>query len=104
VLAVVQHDQQLTIGKRQHKPRRRRGHVSFRNTQGLRDAGRDQRRIGERGKLDQPGTVAEASLSKRRHPQREAGLAASARAGQRDDPGRAKAFQHGSYYRATAHQ
>ncbi len=76
----------------------------FGHTQGLRDAGRDQRRIGERGQLDQPGPVPEASLGERRHPQRQPGLAAPARAGQRDRPGRAQAFEHSSYLRAAAHQ
>ena len=68
VLAVIQHHQQLTAGQRAHQPRGRGRHIPFGHTQGLRDAGRDQRRIGERGKLDQPGAVAEAGLGKRRHP------------------------------------
>ena len=38
------------------------------------------------------------------HPQRQTGLAAPARASQRDDPGHAKAFEYSSYLGAVAHQ
>ena len=104
VLAVIQHHQQLTAGQRADQPGGRGRRIPLGHAQGPRDAGRDQRRIGERGQLDQPGAVAEAGLGQRRHPQRQPGLAAPARAGQRDHPGQAEAFEHGSYLRAAAHQ
>ena len=104
VLAVVQDDQQLTAGQRVQQSGGRGGHIPFGHTQGLRDGGRDQGRIGERGQLDQPGPVAEAGLGERRRPQRQPGLAAPTRAGQRDRSGRAEAFEHGSYLGAAAHQ
>ena len=104
VLAVVQHHQQLTLGQFAHQSGGRGGRIPFGHPQGLRDAGRDQRRVGERGQLDQPGPVAEAGLGERRRPQRQPGLAAPARAGKRDRPGRAEAFEHGSYLGAAAHQ
>ena len=104
VLAVVQHHQQLTVGQRAHQPGGRSEHIPFGHTQGLRDAGRDQGRIGKRAQLDQPGAVAKAGLGERRHPQRQPGLAAPTRTGQRDHPGRAEAFEHGSYLRTPARQ
>jgi len=57
VLAVIQHHQQLTAGQFAHQAGGRRGRIPFGHPQGLRDAGRDQGRIGERGQLDQPGTI-----------------------------------------------
>jgi hypothetical protein len=104
VLAVVQHHQQLTAGQRPHQPGGRRGRIAFGHPQGLRDAGRDQGRIGKRRQLDQPGTVIEARLSQRRHPQRQPGLAAPARTGQRDHPAAAEPLTHSSYLWAAAHQ
>ena len=104
VLAVVQHHQQLTAGQRAHQPGGRGGRIPLGNAQGLRDAGRDQGRIGERGQLDQPGAVAKAGLGERRHPQRQPGLAAPSRTGQRDHPAAAEPVTHGSYLRAAAHQ
>jgi hypothetical protein len=92
-------------GRPAHAPGRRPGrHIPFGHSQRLRDAGRDQRGIGEQGQLDQPGAVAKAGLGERRHPQRQPGLATPARASQRDDPGHAKAFKHSSYLRDADHQ
>jgi hypothetical protein len=104
MLAVIQHHQQLTAGQLAHQPGGRGRRIPLGHAHGLRHAGRDQRRIGERGQLDQPGAIAEAGLGERRHPQRQPGLAAPARAGQRDHPGRAEAFEHRSYLGAAAHQ
>ena len=81
MLAVVQHHQQLMVGQRAHQPGGRRRHITFGHTQGLRDAGRNQGWIGERGQFDQPGAIAEAGLGERRHPQRQPGLATPAGAG-----------------------
>ena len=104
VLAVVQHHQQLTADQLAHQPRGRGGRIPLRHPQRLRDASRDQRRIGERGQLDQPGAIAKAGLGQHRHPQRQPGLAAPARASQRNHPGSAEPLTHGSYLRAAAHQ
>jgi hypothetical protein len=63
MLAVVQHHQQLTAGQRTRQAGGQGGHIPFRHTQGVRDAGRDQRGIGERGQLDQPGRAPAKSFS-----------------------------------------
>ena len=68
VLAVVQHHQQLTAGQLAHQPGGRGRRIPLGHAHGLRDAGRDQGRIGERGQLDQPGSIAKAGLGERRHP------------------------------------
>ena len=87
-----------------HQPGGRRGHVPLGHPQGLRDAGRDQDRIGEWRQLDQPSAIAEAGLRDRRHPHGQPGFTAPARAGERDHPRGAEAFEHASYLRAAAHQ
>lgn len=104
MLAVVQHHQHLAARQRPYDSRHRIRSISFRNAQLLRDRRGNERGIGQRGQLDQPGAVLEAGLSQRRHPQRQPGLAAPARAGQRDHPGRAEAFAHSSYLSDAAHQ
>ena len=104
VLAVVQHHQQLTAGQRADQPGGRGRRIPLGHAQGLRDAGRDQGRIGKRAQFDQPGAVPEAGLGERRHPQRQPGRAAPAGAGQRDQPAAAEPVTHGSYLGAAAHQ
>ena len=104
VLAVVQHHQQLTAGQLAHQPGFRCRGIPFGHPKGLRDAGRDQGRIGERGQLDQPGTIVKTRLGQRRDPQRQPGLAAPARAGQRDHPAAAEPLPHGRDLGAAAHQ
>jgi hypothetical protein len=104
VLAVVEHDQHRAVGEQPKQARGRAGGVSFRNLQDLGDADRDKRGIGQGRQLDQPGTIAEPGLRQRRHPQREAGLAAPAGAGQRDDPGGVKALKNSGDLRAASHQ
>ena len=63
VLAVVQHHQQLTAGQRADQPGGRGRRIPLGHAQGLRDAGRDQGRIGKRAQFDQPGAVPEAGLA-----------------------------------------
>jgi hypothetical protein len=75
VLAVVQHDQQLTIGQRLNDARHRVRGISFRNSQRLGNGRGNERGIGEGGQFDQPRTVTEPVGRDRRCPQRKPGLA-----------------------------
>jgi hypothetical protein len=104
VLAVVQHDQQLAAGQHPHDGLHRVRGISFRHAQRLRDGRGNQRGIGERGQLDQPGTVLETVGGQRRHPQDQPGLAAPAGTGQRDHPAGEQPLTHGSYLEVAAHQ
>ena len=92
VLAVVEHDQQLSAGQRPDHARHRVRGISFRDSQRLGDGGGNERGIGQGSQLDQPGAVPEAGLGERRHPQCQPGLAAPAWAGQRDHPAAAEPF------------
>ena len=104
MLAVVQHDQQLAARQRRHDARHRVRGISFRHAQRLGDRRGNERGIGEGGQLDQPCAIPEARLSQRRHPQRQPGLAAPARTGQRDHPAATEPLTHSSYLGAAAHQ
>ena len=104
VLAVVQHDQQLPAGQRPHHARHRVRGVSFRDAQRLGDGRRNERGIGEGGQLDQPGAVLEAAAGQRRRPQRQPGLAAPSRAGQRHHAGRPQAVQDRGELRPASDQ
>jgi hypothetical protein len=61
VLAVVQHNQQLTAGQRPHHARHRVRGILFRDAQRLGDGRGNQRGIGQGGQLDQPRAILEAA-------------------------------------------
>ena len=104
VLAVIQHDQQLPVRQRPHDACHRVRGILFRYSQRLGDACGDKRGIGEGGQLDQPDAVLEAVGGQRRRPQRQAGLAAASRAGQRHRAGRAQAVQDRGELRPASDQ
>ena len=94
VLAVVEHDQQLTVRQRPYDGRHRVRGISFRHPQRLGDGGGNQRGIGEGGQLDQLCAIAEAAVSQRRGPQGKPCLAAASGAGQRQHAGGTQALEH----------
>ena len=78
--------------------------ISFRDSQRLGDGRGNEHGIGEGGQLDQPGAVLEAAGGQRSRPQREPGLTAPARPGQRHHAGGAQAVQDRGELRPASHQ
>src|SRR5262249_4127917 len=83
VLAVVQHQQQQPVGQRRQQRVREElpGHLRHPERAGRR--ARDEAGIGQRRQLDQPGAVGVGGGEVGGRGQRQSGLAAAARPGQR---------------------
>ena len=86
MLAVVEHEQHVALPQRVDQLTRHVSRTFGPHVERRRDSGRHQLGIAHRGQLDEPDPVARAADDMLGYPQREARLAAAARARQGDEP------------------